>query len=676
MRKQRSNPTRGAVRALVALLASLALVLGLRDAPEHNSLAQRVPADVGLYVELRNGADLLLPLTEPQVWLTLAELAGQPARVEETAAWRLHVQQTINMSPTEAIRALFAQRVAFAGEGLRRSQDAVVLCEPATPPRSLIGRWQARPMPSAGRSAVYQLPNNVGLAASDKLLVFGDNVPKGTFGRVLGLLDGGKSPSLADDVAYQRLIARVPPDPDGVLFARLVPPQVTTAPAETAVAPLELPGPLRGSANVLLALHRDRNRLHFSAVGDAPRPMTDASPVPDELIAKLPERTLLAWAGRVDYAALSQAVNALPELNALRLMYNAQERVGAVERFARAVESAACIAVSIVMPTEQLVAAPPVPAVAVLVAARDRDAAQDQWQEVFGTTLAMYKLLALRAGPPVVRPLEAEVVEVEGLDVTRLDLSSLFAVAEQPPLAELHLCWVMDGNVLILATHTDWLRQIVRARHGTEPPLGTVLERLHKPGPSPRDSIFIAQTGPIADLGAVWIEYLKQAAPAVLNPNWWRSYQPGGTSVRMGVQVTADTERRRLLVRSVALGSPADGILKPGDEIIGCNRRRFATSQPVQEIQRGLHERPNTQWVDLYVERDRVIRIRRVPLPFVDPIQVLRRVMSVGRIVQRVAYADEVPDAAGPRGHLTLELRTESTPLYAFPATNPPPSVR
>ena len=116
-------------------------------------------------------------------------------------------------------------------------------------------------------------------------------------------------------------------------------------------------------------------------------------------------------------------------------------------------------------------------------------------------------------------------------------------------------------------------------------------------------------------------------------------------------------------------GLPAEGVLQPDDAVIGCNRRRFATSQPAEELRRGLAQRPNARWVDLLVERDRVVRVKRIALPFVDPIDVLWRLVAVGQVVQRVVYLGDIPDPAGPRGMLTIELRSGAPPLFDFPTT-------
>jgi hypothetical protein len=158
----------------------------------------------------------------------------------------------------------------------------------------------------------------------------------------------------------------------------------------------------------------------------------------------------------------------------------------------------------------------------------------------------------------------------------------------------------------------------------------------------------------------------------VLDENWWRKVQPGGRDVRLGVLVTSNSEQHGLKVLTVPPDAPAHGFLKVGDDIVGCNRRRFATSQPLEEMTRGLAERPDARWVDLLVEREGGMpRNRRIPLPFADPVQVLRRIVAIGHLLQRVVYSEDLADEVGPRGELTLQLRGTEGPLFGF-AVEPP----
>src|SRR5262249_20673065 len=160
---------------------------------------------------------------------------------------------------------------------------------------------------------------------------------------------------------------------------------------------------------------------------------------------------------------------------------------------------------------------------------------------------------------------------------------------------------------------------------------------------------------------------------------WWRNYQPAGANIRLGVTVTELQDKRRLRVDAVAPNGAADGVLKPGDLIKGANRHAFSTEKPWEEIQREVNDRPNARWIDLLVDRGGVTEVRRIPLPFVDPVQLLRRTAAIGRLVQRVVYRDDISDGIGPRGFVTIEMRTSDVALYPFelspgvtPVSSPP----
>lgn len=672
---------------LAALAATLGAALAtVRGADE--SLARFVPADVGLYVELRKAEDLLLPLIEPQLWVTLADLTGQPARQDESEIWRRRVIQTLGISPEAAIRRVFSERAALASQSWRWAGDSIVLGRAAAPAREVIRGWPARPLPSTGRASVYQLPNNVGLVLLDDVLIFGDRGSRQVFPSALQLLEAERGQRLSGHPAFVRLLEGVPFEPDGIIYARLrEPDRPATAPASTAptsstpattpapAPPLRswLPGPLNESQHVLLALKREGRLLHFSAIGDAPAVPPAPPRHSSELLANLPRETLAAWAGGVDFERLFDGIEQLPERHALRVFYEIHLRAGTLPALIANLEQEVCIALG----TARRAAVddttpPPIPALALVMPVRDPNTAMRELRTVVQSTLSLYKLLALRRGGTT--PLPVIETHVAGdLVVEQLNLSPLLELTLGPAAANtLQLVWTVDGEVLVVATHLDWLADVVAARHERDERLGGQIFAINGVLGVARDATLLAQTRLIAELGAQWIEYLRQQAPEVLNESWWRRYQPEGASPRLGVQVAAQNETRRLVVQSVTRGSPADGAIFPGDAIVGVNRKRFATSQPVEEILRGVDERPDARWVDLLVERERIVRVRRIALPFVDPITVLQRLIAIGQVVDRIAYAEHKGGEQGPRGHLLIELGDRvSVPARPAAATRP-----
>jgi len=668
-------------------------------------LARFAPADAGLYVEIRRSEDVLVALTEPQLWSALAEMVGQPAGADDAEQWRQRVRQAIGMEPAEAIVKLFAGGVAFVGEGPLRSQDAVVLCRPAADVvvGDLLTSWGAQSLNDGELPGAFRLAGNVGVAMHDGVLIFGDTTPsRDLLRRTLRLARATPPVVLADDRALRALLERVPVNPDGILFARLaqgrspilLPPRAPAKPPSTqpttaaatqptttdetlpAIIP-DLPGPLRGAAHVLLALHRDGRLLHFTAVGDAPPAGGAARNHLAALVQALPEQTLAAWGGHVDYAALRQAVESLPPTHMARVVLRLQDQSAAL--LPQILDSPTAAAVGFVRQATAAPGTPPLPAVALLVTVRDAQAAATAVSDLAATSSSVYNLLALQQGLPALPPVAD--VALDGVTARQLDLSNLVAEATGRTVAELHLCWALDGDVLIIASHRDWLRQVLASRRGAAPTLAAAMARTGRTPPEFSETIVVAQLGPSADLGAAWLARLEQVAPASLQEEWWRSRQPGGGRVQLGIRVAEETEQRRLRVVSVGEQVPASGLLRPGDLIIGGEGRVFVTERPLVEIQAVLENRTHARWVDLTVEREGTALPVRIPLPFVDPVRVLQRWVAIGRLVQRVVYCDEVPVAAAARGLLTLELRDTPAPLFdlsptAAPTTQPTTAPR
>jgi hypothetical protein len=309
-----------------------------------------------------------------------------------------------------------------------------------------------------------------------------------------------------------------------------------------------------------------------------------------------------------------------------------------------------------------------------VISTRDAEAAGEEFDRLIGTIVDVYNLMSLH--PDVKAPLlaKATTIEAAGASARLLDLSPILKKFDKPNLiGELHLCWAVDGGALIVASHREWLEEIIRSRRGQAPDLTRVFELAPRPAPPRSDTLMVFQTGPIADLCAMWLDHLKVTMPHVLTETYWRGRQPGGLVVKLGIAGDVSEKRDSLKVTSVEAGSPAVGFLHEGDEIVGINNRRFATTQPVQEFQEAMLSRPNARWVDVTVRRSDSDAVVRVPLPFVDPIEAVRRARAIGKVVQRIVYYDDVPDPAGPRGFLTVELRESQAALFDFssPAVQP-----
>ncbi len=628
------------------------------------SFASLVPADVGIFVELYDAPDLLETLSEPQLWSTLSELAGQPARAEDARLWRRYVQAVVGMEPGEAIRVLFARGVAFAGPGAGRAQDAVVICRPAadTTPERLLKRWGARRVPGRPLEKTYQLRGSLGVAVHHDVLIFGDLLPpEGMFQRVCRHLARRRSRSLAATGPFVALRRRLGDEVSGLVFVRLTrsAPLVVPAPVAQSQPHLvaqtrpwaELPGPLHEARNAMLALSRRGNLWRITIVGDGPAVRPVGPIEPPKLLARLPASTLAAWQGAVDYARWLRRADALPPENVLRIVLNFPNQRRVLERMAAALEPWVCVAVGTSAGQGER---PPLPAVAVLLRAREGAEAAAAFNQLIDACVAVYNVLSLGEGlPPLPR--------IEPLDAQEprrwlLDLRPVLRRLGLESAGELELCWTVQGRTLIVATSRSYLDQILAARRGALPTLADALGRPLRPERAGVQRLLAVRPDAVARLGRRWLTHLARTAPQVLEEAWWRAHQPGGDQPVLGIRGTPLPEQHRIRVDEVRPGMPAEGFVRPGDLILGANHRRFESSDVVAEMLTAIRRRPHARWIDLLIERNGVPRLVRVPLPFFDPIQALRRLVAVGRVVGPVVYYD-APDPHGLRGHLMFELR-------------------
>lgn len=667
-------------------------------------LSGAVPANVGLYVEVRGIEDLLARFTDPQIWSTLAELAGQPAQPEDVAEWRARVRQTIKMEPEEAIRTLFSGGVAFVGEGLGLSQDAVIICRPDASVDELLKRWEATRLDSPADPPAYRLYNNIGVTVDDGLLYFGDLIPaEGLLSHMRSFVSGARQGALANDPEFQKLRARVPDQPDGLFFLRwsraaltmpALPPRTQPVPPassqptspETVTTTYEAPSPgsvppesplpmllfenpLRNANNILLALHRRDALLRFTAVADrlvANEPNAEIAPV--RLIHTLPVRSLLVWQSRLEFGKAADAFLQSLARQPISGVFQIPEQVEALRRMVAALDSDVCVAIGPVFPKERLPGTPPLPAAAVLVGLRDPETIAREFRNVINVGVAGYSVYAYAHGLPLLQPIEE--VEIGGSLVNVLDLSPLLKPSARHAIGEIHLAWTIHERVLILTSHSDWLRQIIEARVGRGETLAQVLELAGPANAENSVQAVLIQSGPIGDIVGGWLDYLRRNKPEVFEENWWRDRQPAGWNVRLGVDVVVEPAARRLAVTNVHPELPAHGRLRAGDYIVGYGDRygdkRFQSEDLIAEMTRAVHERPHARWLVLLIDRNGITRRMRLPIPFIAPIQALNRMAAIGRIAQRAVYCDDRTDGEGPRGYLTIELRSDDKPLFDF----------
>ncbi|MGE3181593.1 MAG: hypothetical protein AB7N71_08180, partial [Phycisphaerae bacterium] len=146
-------------------------------------------------------------------------------------------------------------------------------------------------------------------------------------------------------------------------------------------------------------------------------------------------------------------------------------------------------------------------------------------------------------------------------------------------------------------------------------------------------------------------------------------FQPGGGSVRLGIVATQNVDGKFLAVDRVAANSPMAGVIQVGDRIVGCDKKRFATVEPAQEFRQALIERPHARWIDLMIERGDARAVnRRIPIPFFNPVEALRRLEALQSLVSEISYAEYRAPNESPERRLRLKLQSMSPADETDPA--------
>ena len=159
------------------------------------------------------------------------------------------------------------------------------------------------------------------------------------------------------------------------------------------------------------------------------------------MIESLPEQTFLAWQGRIDFSTMGDLFANLPEQNPLHGIFQLQDQIQTCDRFWKALDTNACLALGPISPDQRAPDAPPLPAVAFMIGTRDGSSAIRELRNVIDVGVGGYVLLALQRGLPPLQPVST----TQHGDNTAyvLDLSPLLKPTAHEALGQIQLCWMI-----------------------------------------------------------------------------------------------------------------------------------------------------------------------------------------------------------------------------------------
>jgi hypothetical protein len=165
-------------------------------------------------------------------------------------------------------------------------------------------------------------------------------------------------------------------------------------------------------------------------------------------------------------------------------------------------------------------------------------------------------------------------------------------------LAGLQPSWAVSGEWWLFALSRTHLQRLLDAEAGRVPTLAAVSEWSAALDPQPkRSTLVLARPAAAADLLDGWIAKARGGAVSLLNPRTLgglllvQVIQPD----RLGIGMRADQEPGAVVVAKVYPDTAADGVLQPGDRIVGIDGRLLNLESPNLDLRTRWHRAPSTK---------------------------------------------------------------------------------
>ncbi len=661
-------------------------------APAHDSLARFVPADTRLFVEIRGLRGLEQEWSQSDWGSALSSLligrADDPASGD--AALRPLAELLGIADPAAMRRGVFGTQVAVALPSWSNLAQGLIVAIPddVKPIEEALVR---RGLKATAHGGVREYPlddHGHRRATNGHLLVLGQQTASvGGYDQAVRLLAGEPLPSLAGDALFRREIAALGPGPHRatVYFAGFDAPAAqpesqpasspatrssTSAPATTQAAtptattrattapatqparrglprwwPATWPMLMRGAVG--LAVEGQTISLGIRGELDQPSPphRRDAD---FAVLNALPATTLAAWAQTVDYAGQHRLLTREgPTLLSLYLAFIDMRMKAAgsslVDGLLARLGYETIVLLGVIPPSDQTERVDfDVVALGLIVSA-DRPAEAAQAMDLVGESFAsILNLPAVRAR--MKESVHVAKVPFEGHTLSELRLGEFFRTQTGCPFTyTIALSWVATERDIILSTHSDHIRQILRARAGRIPTLGPKIAAAGPLNGMPRgaDVVLLAQPAEAAAVLEGWLAWLERNRPEVLKPEWWRERQErqaGRASLGISMPATRPTEA---VVHNTLPGWPAYGRLQAGDRIVAVDGIPLTPTNPRASLKELITRRKGNAVV-LTVERngqraDVTIPLPEEPISF-DPIGAIRQITTLLRPFAAASY--------------------------------------
>lgn len=600
-----------------------------------------VPGDAGFYVELHDLAAIREQFKEIGIWDTVLELSAQDAASPTTQPWQRRSEELLGLSPEAAINLLLGRRAALIAASSGQWQNGVLLGEIArmSDLGPLLRGWRAIALSGEGPVRRYRLRGGILLATLGRTLVLGPaGDSDGLWGRTVLLLSGRRGPTMAGRSEFAGLRSRLSREYPSVVYA---------------VWPEGDPSALRGCDRLLIGLSLDSDSIVCELRGNRQAGEPAVACMGASAIGAMPVGSIAVWTQGVDFAALADGLrHGWDERRDSLLQFIFRGFVGSQEGsegLLAQLGPAYTVVVGVDRPASAAGFA--MPAVTLIADARETEDHIERLDRVLGILAQLVDMMA-QPGDRQREPITVERRRCEDVELHHVEIGP--ALARRTGLgflAGVQPCWtVLDGR-LVVSTSIGHVEDIVKAARGTAPRLdgATYVKGLlpRVEGGEVVSEWFFLRGSAVSAIWSSWLSFLRSDHPESLQKEWWQAWVAERVERRgrLGIGLVNHRSRdRQAVVKEVSRGSPAAGIVRVGDVVVGASGRPLTTTQPAREVAARYSARRDARMFEVQVLRNGRPMALKIPvLPvsdfdggMFDPVQALRRLITLSRQAETV----------------------------------------
>ncbi|MHC4442957.1 MAG: PDZ domain-containing protein [Planctomycetota bacterium] len=632
--------------------------------PGQPSLAEHVPGDVQLYVELRDtkglsktpvGAALMSMLTDVLAGSTIAAQT-QPAG---DRYWQELAAKTLGLPVAEIADLLFTGRLAIAAEDWNKIGDAVLIVKPDDP-LALERKCKVIRVKETDDKPVrrYRLAHQHELACNGKIVVVGMRSKRlNLYARTIRLLTDQRGIMLNDLADFRERMSALPVKSQIVIYASTGRASPTQKGLNIQLWPAHWPHLLSvaiGFTTTASGATVDTNgRLHPAG----PKLSISDPLIPTLLL--LPTSAALAWTHTIDYVSEFKRLNqAYPngfvrfyiDLLQYRLPPQALER----DLFSHLIGDTIFMVGKVdkpIMLTEKRDLPLLLPVAVMIIETDDPESVEKIMNQIARNFV---RLFATQQNEEMKNPIQTESLGEAGGTVYTIDIGKLlWSKSNSDLLKALEISWTVADNLLVVGTHSQMVRQVIQACRGQYPwipdnTLLDVIQSVHNGGNVP-SILLVAQPTLVGEMIDSWLNYAARNHPQIYDSKWWQELrsQQRASGVQLGILPDRRHQQKGVVrVARTLPKKPAHNRLKPGDQIISVDGQKLDPEKTLASLRMFLADRKRPDRVTLGIIRGQKEKKIAIPMPdetsTVDHIQPIRLLKQTSEFLQMFSSASHV----------------------------------